>query len=280
MYKVLSVGIVWEHDIRVLKKQYELFKRYMKEDFEFICAIGIGCTDSKRLVSEIDKAFEGSIQVIETPQQTHLDPSWRGSVVLQNALNLIPPCKLFIVHADLFPISHFSLNEWFSGYDIGGWKQIRRLYNLEYVWENMLYLDTTEISIEEVDFGCVNGGDTSSALSKILPKYKVKYFEDFVPPYGLYTDLVDDGGYSHRMMGVYLNNDDGCFEKLPLDKNTIETLKNISRIKSHQVPFHAPEFYMGCLYHYRSGAGWHTGGAERVHIDKIREACYDEITKL
>jgi hypothetical protein len=261
VYKVLSAGIVCENDIRVLKKQYELFKRYMKEDFEFICAVGIGCNSQQKLVAEINQAFNNLIHIIETPTSASaLDYSRRASFVQQNALKHISPSKLFLVHADLFPVSSFTLDQWFSDFDMGGVRQNRP--RLEYLWENMLYLDTTKIATEEIDFGIVSGGDTSSALSKIIPKYKVRFYDDLFFPSIL-----------------YLNNE-ASFENLSLDTATLDSLRCITRIKSQQTPFHAPELHMGCFYHYRSGSGWHKGGAEKVHTDKIREACYDEILKL
>lgn len=278
---VISSNVEYISQYRLLKKQIELFNRYMENDHDFFCVVGKTNKNEEEVEKILSETKKDNIKTIVTPISNYLGHASHSSADrMERAIRTLHEkkyYKCFCVHLDVFPVKKFNLMQMMCKCPLGGVIQYRP-YALKstleventskYLWENFLYVDTEIIDPSEIDLmpGILpkGAGDSGAGTSRLLSKYDTKIL-------GSHERILEN-------CCAYLS-DENEIKKINLDEKTKKILNEITELKKTQFPFHAPELFIEeIFYHYRSITGWHLNN-NSINIE-ITNKCIELLMEL
>jgi hypothetical protein len=174
---------------------YRQFKKYMKEDFDFILF-----NDAFNTKDEVDintVASCNNINCVRVPQSIHpnQNPSGGYAETLNWALHEYTKDKDFdiivLMHSDIFPICQTSISEILGNYVVASTTEFRKIgdVGVTYLYPAFTIINMKalkQIGIKELDFGLAPGVDTGGKTKdfvakypdsvKLLPNHQASYF--------------------------------------------------------------------------------------------------------
>lgn len=237
----LAVNTVFPIDI-----MYRQFKKYIKEEFEFILLNDAYEAQAEKDINTITAA--NKITCVRVPQEIH--PFQNPSDCLADTLNWLVheyagnPFNNFdiivIMHTDIFPICKVSMTEILGNYVVASTTEFRKVddVGVTYLYPAFTIINIKalkEIGVKELDFGLSPGIDTGGKtkdfidkypdLVKFLPNHQASYFvrtlneSESLAQYfkedleitraaGLSSGWIADGGMYHYMCGSAWNKKD------------------------------------------------------------------------
>lgn len=148
--------------------QYKTFKRFLKDDYEYVVFIDAYSKTVTKEAKKICKKY--GIRYFIIPQEIHErpylkrwpkekyhHPSVRTANVIQYSLNTFGfkhDGIVIIIDSDLFLINDFSFTDFMQDYDLAGVPQSRGQH-VSYIWNGLVFLNMQTLPNKEtLDFNC------------------------------------------------------------------------------------------------------------------------------
>ncbi len=241
--------------------QYHTFKKFLKDDYEFIVFNDAPSDDMYNKINEMCAKY--AITCFRIPQNIHTyaylyrlpreqfnHPCVKCANVVQYSLNEIGLKHndlVAIIDSDMFLVKDFSIREYMKNCDLAGVSQTRP-NGVEYIWNGLAFFDMRTLPNKNlIDFNCgeVNrtpvdvGGQMHHYLKK-TPDARVRFMQqDYVANHASKSETeLEHMGFSSPMVRF------------------IKANPPVVELYEH-----------GAFIHYRSGTNW-DGKPARYHMHK------------
>lgn len=251
-----------------LETQYLTFKRFLKEEYDFIVFNDASDKILREKINQTSKKL--NLKCIDIPQEIHYkgkytklnslplnNASIRNSNVVQWSLDHFGFKHndiLFLIDSDLFLTRPFSIRKHLENYDISAW--LRTSFssnNIKFLWIGLVFLNMNKIAGKKINFGCgyINehlvdaGGFTYYFLKN-------------------YSDLKINEIKKNSLRDLHCaickkNNSVSCphnlvyLEKIGFDFNQIKLIEKLQIAPDGR----DPEFFInGTFIHFRAGSNY------------------------
>jgi len=266
--KIITIAV---NNPLFIEIQYKTFKKYMKNNYEFIVF-----NDAKEfpdftndgnifLKKEIEnKCNELNIKCINLNNNNHINincASTRTSISMNEVHKylLSNPDKYIIIDSDLFLIDNFNIEK-YQNYKSAIVLQ-ERIYNnnlIRYLWNGLVYLDMTiENNYNILDWNIIygitdTGGHTTNWLmSQIKENEKIPGIQEI----RLNNENIYNTSNIYFIKHLWsLSWDENEIpENIKDKKELLSFIKNDIRNKNNK---YYCEIYDNCFLHYRNGGNW------------------------
>jgi len=234
-----------------IEVQYKTLKKFLLDEYEYVV---FNDARDPSLQYEIENmCAKWNIRCINIPQSIHdlpylervpgegfHDPAVRNANVVQYALNSIGFDHngiVTILDSDMFLVKPFSIEDYLSGYEIGGVPQSysKNGISIEYLWIGIAFLDMGKLpDKEKINFNCgrikgvpVDAGGHTYDYLQSHPELNIRLF---------YARYFGNVSFDFKTDDLGLED------------------REIALLQSGMVNV---EFFLnGTFFHYRSGTNW------------------------
>ena len=243
--------------------QYHTFKKFLKDDYEFIVFNDAPSEDMRNQIEIMCKKY--GLRCIRIPQTIHTyaylyrlpresfnNPCVRCANVVQYSLNevgLKHDDIVAIIDSDMFLVKEFSIREYMRNTDLAGVHQARD-NGVEYIWNGLVFFDMrTQPNKERINFNCgevnrtpVDVGGQMHHYLKQTPQARVTFIQqDYVANHASKSNVeLASLGFSAPMTRF-----------IQANPPVVELYAN------------------GAFIHYRSGTNWDRQST-RYHMSKTQ----------
>ncbi len=229
-----------------IELQYETFRKFLKDDYEFV--VFNDAERNKQMHVAIESTCKRlGLRSISIPQEIHSRPYLkrepgepydhacvRCANVVQYSLDTLGfdhDGLVMIIDSDMFLVQDLNVAEFMQGYDISGFPQARG--QIEYIWNAIVFLNMNTLPAKrELNFNCgrVEGEPCDAG------GYTYYYFKNH--PEARFKDVPSQVFVGNH---IGINREDAHpFLKFMLEENVTNC-----------------EFFMNyTIFHYRGGGNW------------------------